>query len=113
MCVVVPGLLVAPYANAMDTANSSFRDPDQLYDPVFITQLLLEFQLTFASGLTDFTAYPHSSPAHDIWQHLGGRPLDAAALQLQQREASRFWVVVSRSRDQPEPRDCDSCVAFG
>ncbi|KAE9065971.1 hypothetical protein PF010_g27993 [Phytophthora fragariae] len=28
MCVVVPCLLVAPYANAMDTANSSFRDPD-------------------------------------------------------------------------------------
>ncbi|KAE9295966.1 hypothetical protein PR003_g23869 [Phytophthora rubi] len=61
MCVVVPCLLVAPYANAMDTANSSFRDPDQLYDPVFITKLVLEFQLTFASSLTDFTAkvVPH------------------------------------------------------
>ncbi|KAE9168166.1 hypothetical protein PF004_g28591 [Phytophthora fragariae] len=35
--------------------------PDQLYDPVFITKLVLEFQLTFASSLTDFTAkvVPH------------------------------------------------------
>ncbi|KAL3659314.1 hypothetical protein V7S43_015585 [Phytophthora oleae] len=59
--VVVPCLLVAPYADAMDTANSSFKDPDQLYDPVFVTRLVLEFRLTFASGLTDFAAkiFPH------------------------------------------------------
>ncbi|GMF25889.1 unnamed protein product [Phytophthora lilii] len=56
MSVVVPCLLVAPYANSMDTANSSFKDPDQLYDPVFITRLVLGFQLTFASGLKDFAA---------------------------------------------------------
>ncbi|KAL4150254.1 hypothetical protein PRNP1_009658 [Phytophthora ramorum] len=61
MCVIVPCLLIAPYANAMDTANSSFKDPDQLYDPVYITCLVLEFQLTFASSLTDFAAkiIPH------------------------------------------------------
>ncbi|KAG6616396.1 Reticulon-4-interacting protein 1 [Phytophthora cinnamomi] len=52
MCAIVPCLLVAPYANAMDTANSSFKEPDQLYDPVFITRLVLEFQLTFALSLT-------------------------------------------------------------
>ncbi|KAG1696777.1 hypothetical protein DVH05_017998 [Phytophthora capsici] len=59
--VIVPCLLIAPYANAMDTANSSFKDPDQLYDPVFVTRLVLEFQLTFASSLTDFGAkiFPH------------------------------------------------------
>jgi hypothetical protein len=61
MCVIVPCLLVAPYATAMDTASSSFKDPDQLYDPVFITSMVLEFQLTFASSLTDFAAkvIPH------------------------------------------------------
>ncbi|EGZ15308.1 hypothetical protein PHYSODRAFT_333577 [Phytophthora sojae] len=45
MCVIVPCMLVAPYANAMDT--------------VFITRLMLEFQLTFASGLTDFASESH------------------------------------------------------
>ncbi|GMF45937.1 unnamed protein product [Phytophthora fragariaefolia] len=45
----------------MDTATSSFKDPDQLYDPVFITRLVVEFQLTFASSMTDFAAkvIPH------------------------------------------------------